>query len=76
MSSSSIITTLGISIILIYGLTKILEFFGIGMDIYGSYLSFYLFLLISSFILPREYPNITVSQNKPIVTVTPYNIKN
>ena len=76
MSSSSIITTLGISIILIYGLTKILEFFGIGIDIYVSYLSFYLFLLISSFILPREYPNISISQNKPIVTVTPYNIKN
>lgn len=59
MSSSSIITTLGISIILIYGLTKILNFFGIGIDVYGSYLSFYIFLLISSFILPREYPNVT-----------------
>ncbi len=62
MSSSSIITTLGISIILIYGLTKILNFFGIGIDVYGSYLSFYVFLLISSFILPREYPNVTQSK--------------
>jgi hypothetical protein len=62
MSSSSIITTLGISIILIYGLTKILNFFGIGIDVYGSYLSFYVFLLISSFILPREYPNVTRSK--------------
>ena len=61
MSSSSIITTLGISIILIYGLTKIFEFFGMGIDVYGSYLSFYVFLLISSFILPREYPKITLS---------------
>jgi branched-subunit amino acid ABC-type transport system permease component len=62
MSSSSIITTLGISIILIYGLTKILNFFGIGIDVYGSYLSFYFFLLISSFILPKEYPNVIQSK--------------
>ena len=61
MSSSSIITTLGISIILVYGVIKILEFVGIGIDVYGSYLSFYIFLLISSFILPRKYPKLNVS---------------
>jgi hypothetical protein len=58
MSASSIITTLGITIILIYGLTKLLDFYGIGINVYGSYISFYLFILISSFILPREYPKI------------------
>ena len=73
MSASSIITTLGIAIILVYGLTKILDFVGVGIDVYGSYLSFYVFLLISSFILPREYPKITISQNNPIVT--PYKIE-
>jgi branched-subunit amino acid ABC-type transport system permease component len=72
MSSGSIITILGISIILVYGLTKILEFVGVGIDVYGSYLSFYVFLLISSFILPREYPKITISKNNPIVT--PYKV--
>ena len=61
MSSSSIITTLGIAIILIYGLIKLLEFVGIGIDVYGTYLSFYVFLIISSFILPRTYPKITIS---------------
>jgi hypothetical protein len=55
MSAASIITTLGISILLVYGLTRILEFYGIGINIYGSYLAFYGFLLISSFILPREH---------------------
>lgn len=68
MSSSSIITTVGISIILFYGVIKILDFFGLGIDVYGSYLSFYVFLLISSFILPRAYPHITISKNIPIVT--------
>lgn len=61
MSASSIITTLGISILLVYGLTKILEFYGIGINIYGSYLAFYFFLLISSFILPRDYRKITIN---------------
>jgi hypothetical protein len=56
MSTSSIITTLGISILLVYGITKILEFYGLGINIYGSYLVFYIFILISAFILPHNYP--------------------
>ena len=55
MSSTSIITTLGLSILLVYGLTRILEFYGIGINNYGPYISFYFFLLLSSIILPREY---------------------
>ena len=58
MSASSIITTLGISILLVYGLTRILEFYGIGINVYGSYIAFYFFILISSFILPRNYSKI------------------
>lgn len=61
MTTSSIITTLGISILLVYGLTRILEFYGIGINIYGSYIAFYFFILISSFVLPREYPKIKLS---------------
>ena len=55
MSAASIITTLGISILLVYGLTRILEFYGMGINIYGSYIAFYFFILVSSFILPRNY---------------------
>jgi hypothetical protein len=49
------VTIIGISLLLIYSITKILDFFGIGIDVYGSYLAFYLFLLLSYFVLPREY---------------------
>jgi hypothetical protein len=49
------VTIIGISLLLIYAITKILDFFGIGIDVYGSYLAFYLFLLLSYFVLPREY---------------------
>jgi hypothetical protein len=55
MSSTSMITTLGIAILLIYGITRILEFYGIGINVYGSYVAFYLFILITSYVLPREY---------------------
>lgn len=57
MNSTTIITTLSISILLVYGLTKIMEFYGIGINVYGSYIAFYFFLLLSAFILPRNYSN-------------------
>ena len=63
MSASSIITTLGISILLVYGCTRILEFYGIGINIYGSYIAFYFFMLISSYILPRDYAKIKLNAN-------------
>ena len=57
------ITILGISLLLVYGLTRILEFYGIGINIYGSYIAFYLFLLITSFVLPRDYAKIKLVNN-------------
>jgi hypothetical protein len=57
MNASTMITTLGISVVLVYGLTTLLEFYGIGINVYGSYFAFYLFILISAFILPHTYPN-------------------
>ena len=61
MSTSSTITILGISIIVIYSLIKILEFYGINLNVYGSYISFYVFIIITSVILPREYPKLVIS---------------
>ncbi len=48
------VTIIGLALLLIYAITKILDFFGIGIDVYGSYLAFYIFLLLSYFVLPRE----------------------
>jgi hypothetical protein len=58
MKTSTIITSLGIFILLVYGLTKILEFYGIGINVYGSYIAFYAFLLISMFVLPTSYSKV------------------
>lgn len=63
MSASSIITILGISILLIYGIIRILEFYGIGINVYGSYIAFYFFILISSFVLPRDYYSLKLQTN-------------
>ncbi len=62
MNTSSTITILGISLLLVYGLTKVLDFYGIGINMYGSYLAFYLFLLISVFILPNNYYKLNISR--------------
>jgi hypothetical protein len=60
-NASTIITTLGVSILLVYGITKVLEFYGVGINVYGSYIAFYFFLLITAFVLPRNYPTFKVN---------------
>jgi len=52
------ITIIGIAVIFFYGIVQILKFYGIGEEVYGVYLLFYLMLLITVFVLPNKYPNI------------------
>ena len=48
------ITLIGLSIIFLYSLIQILKFYGIGEDVYGVYILFYIFMLISILILPTK----------------------
>jgi hypothetical protein len=50
------ITLLGLSIIFFYSLTQILNFYGVGEDVYGVYILFYIFIIISILVLPNDYP--------------------
>jgi len=50
------ITLIGISIIFFYSLTQILKFYGIGEDVYGVYILFYVFIIVSIMVLPNSYP--------------------
>ena len=52
------ITIFGLTLIMIYTITKILNFYGIGVEKYGSYLVFYIFLLICANVLNTENPKI------------------
>ena len=54
----NIITLLGISIILLYVITQIMKFYGIGEDVYGVYMLFYIFIIISKIVLPNDYPTV------------------
>jgi hypothetical protein len=58
MNSGSI-TNIGISVILLYSIVQILNFYGVGVNVYGTYVAFYIFLFVSTFILPKEYPKLT-----------------
>jgi len=55
MSAGKIISIIGFSIIFLYVITQILTFYGIRSDAYGTYIGFYLFLLLSIVILPNSY---------------------
>jgi hypothetical protein len=58
MSFSDIITLLGFSLLFFYSLSKILVFYGINEDVYGVFVLFYMFLILSKIILPNKYPSI------------------
>lgn len=52
------ITLLGLSIILFYSITQILKFYGIGEDVYGVYILFYMFIILCMVVLPKQYPKL------------------
>jgi hypothetical protein len=58
MTLSELITYLGVSLILYYTLTRILNFYGIGQDVYGVYVLFYVLIMICILILPSNYPEV------------------
>ena len=52
------ITLLGVSLIFFYSISQILKFYGVGEEVYGYYLIFYAFMLLSILVLPNEYPKV------------------
>ena len=52
------ITLLGISLIFFYSISQILKFYGVGEEVYGYYLIFYAFMILSVMILPNSNPKI------------------
>jgi hypothetical protein len=48
------ITEIGVSIIFIFCVIKLLDFYGFNLEDYAIYIAFYIFLLISKLVLPNE----------------------
>lgn len=57
-TDSSIFIKIIVVIIILYSIIQILQFYGIGAETYGTYVVFYVFLFISTFVLPTSYPAI------------------
>jgi hypothetical protein len=55
VESMSGLTAFGLTLLFFYASTKVLNFYEIGPNIYGSYVVFYIFLLIAIYNIPR-YP--------------------
>jgi hypothetical protein len=52
------ITIIGLSIIFLYIITQLLNYYGINEHDYGVYIMFYIFIILSILILPNDYPTI------------------
>jgi hypothetical protein len=52
------ITIIGIVVIIFYGITQILKFYGLGEEVYGIYLLFWIMLITCIFVLPNNYPSV------------------
>lgn len=50
----SAVTGIGIGILLMICISRILNFYGVSLSIYGPYLAFIIFIIILSFILPHD----------------------
>lgn len=59
MNLQSMIIGGGGAILVTYCITQILQFYGVGINVYGSYVAFYAFLLLTVYVLPTSYPNLT-----------------
>jgi hypothetical protein len=55
VESMSGLTAFGLTLLVLYASTKVLNFYEIGPNVYGSYVVFYIFLLIAIYNIPR-YP--------------------
>ena len=52
------ITLIGLSIIIFYILSQVLNFYGVGEDVYGIYILFYMFITLCILILTNDYPKV------------------
>jgi hypothetical protein len=52
---ANILTTILVIFTIYYVTTQILQFYGIGRDVYGVYLIFFIFIAITSVIIKKDY---------------------
>lgn len=65
----SAVTGIGLGLLLLICVSRILNFYGISLSIYGPYLAFVIFIVILSFILPHD-SSLTVNSVTNVPTRT------
>ena len=58
MSGARVIGIILFVFLLIYAVTQIMSFYNVTTSYYSTYFTFYLFLLVSAFVLPRQVPTL------------------
>jgi hypothetical protein len=53
--TTSIVTTAGVAILLLYTLSQLLSFYGFSLRDYSIYFMFYLFLLVALYLVPKKF---------------------
>ena len=52
--TASIVTTVGIAILLFYTLSQLLSFYGFSLYEYSVYFIFYLFMIVALYLVPKK----------------------
>ena len=65
----SAVTGIGIALLLLITVPKILSFYNVSLSAYGPYLTFVVFIIILSFILPHDFL-VTVTNSSNILSNT------
>ena len=60
MAFGKTITFIGVSLLLMYIMIQILNFYGVDQSVYGIYLVFFLFIILSILILPNSEPTLNM----------------
>ncbi len=55
LDTMSGVTVFGLTLLIFYAVTKLLNFYSIGSNMYGSYLLFYVFLLFAIYFTPNYH---------------------
>lgn len=58
MNSTRTIGVILLVFLMIYAVTQIMTFYNVNTSQYSMYFTFYLFLFISAFVLPRQIPGL------------------
>ena len=58
MDAGKIIIAIIIAYIFIYAIIQVLNFYGVSVSTYAVYLTFFIFLLVTGFVLPSQPPEV------------------